>query len=60
MGYELKTGGEILDDYFKKLKDDPSISEGLRTTIFNLWEQKKLGTKTSLTHALDELRKQAK
>ncbi len=57
---ELKTGGEILDEYFKKLKDDTSISESLKTAIINLWKEKKLSTKTSLTRALDELRKQTK
>jgi len=57
---ELKTGGEILDEYFKKLKDDTSISESLKTAIISLWEEKKLSTKTSLTRALDELRKQIK
>lgn len=60
MADNLKTGGEILEEYFKKLKDDTSINENLRITIFSLWEQKKLGTKTSLTRALDELRKQVK
>lgn len=54
---ELKTGSEILDEYFKKLKGDPSISQNLRDSISTLWEQKKLNTKTSLTRELDELRK---
>ena len=57
---ELKTGGEILDEYFKKLKDEASISDNLKTVLINLWKEKKLSTKTSLTRALDELRKQAK
>ncbi len=60
MTNELKTGGEILEEYFKKLKDDASISESLRTAICTLWEQKKLGTKTSLTRILDELRNPTK
>jgi len=54
---ELKSGHEILDDYFKKLKTDPTVNESLRAMMFELWEQKKLSTKTSLSRALDELRK---
>jgi len=58
MTEELKTGHEILEEYFEKLKSDASISDKLRTTICDLWDQKKLSTRTSLTRALDDLRRQ--
>lgn len=56
MSDEIKSGLEILDDYFKKLSTDDKISKGLRSQLLVLWEQKKL-TKTSLSRMLDDLRK---
>ena len=60
MADELKNGAEILDEYFKKLKENTSISENLRVVITSLLEQKKLNTRTNLTRELDELRNKAK
>lgn len=52
----LKTGNEILDEYFKNLINDEKVSLELRQTLSSLWEEKKLSTPTSLKKALDELR----
>lgn len=51
----LKTGVEILDDYFEELNKNTKIDQDLRTSLFDLWKQKRLYTKTYLTRALDEL-----
>lgn len=51
----IKSGDEILDEYFGALANNPDIDEDLRNTILELWKQKRLYTKTYLLHALDEL-----
>lgn len=51
----LKTGVEILDDYFEELNKNIKIDQDLRTALFDLWKQKRLYTKTYLTRTLDEL-----
>ncbi|MDP2924526.1 MAG: hypothetical protein Q8O30_12565 [Candidatus Omnitrophota bacterium] len=56
MSDEIKSGLEILDEYFKNLSTDDKISKDLRSQLLVLWEQKKL-TKTSLSRMLDDLRK---
>ena len=52
----LKSGYQILDEYFRVLANNPDIDEDLRNTILELWKQKRLYTKTYLLRALDELR----
>jgi hypothetical protein len=52
----LKSGNEILNEYFRRLANNPEIDEDLRNTILELWKQKRLYTKTYLLRALDELR----
>jgi hypothetical protein len=52
----LKSGEEILNEYFRGLANNQDIDEDLRNTILELWKQKKLYTKTYLLRALDELR----
>jgi len=51
----LKTGIEILDEYFEELNKDTKIDQDLRAALFDLWKQKKLYTKTYFTRVLDEL-----
>ncbi len=53
----LKTGKEILDDYFKELAKNQDIDQDLRLALANLWEQNKLYTRTHIVHILDLLRK---
>ena len=53
---ELKTGTEILNEYFEKVSKDPELSKGVRDEIARLWQENKLYTKTSLIQALDVLR----
>jgi len=54
----LKTGEEILDNYFEELSNDQNIDQDLRITLLDLWKQKRLYTKTYLVRALDELLKE--
>ena len=51
----LKTGGEILDEYFEELSKDNEIDQDLRSILLDLWKQRRLYTKTFLTRELDDL-----
>lgn len=51
----IKTGIEILDDYFKKLTQDQGIDADLKKIIVDLWEQKRLSTTTYLVREMDLL-----
>ena len=53
----LKTGKEILDDYFKELAKNQDIDQDLRLALADLWQQNKLYTRTHIVHVLDLLRK---
>ena len=53
---ELKTGKEILDEYFQQLSENPEVSEEIRRELLRLWKENKLSTKTSLVQALDAMR----
>ena len=44
----IKTGSEILDEYFKQLIQDGNIDPEVRNIIKELWEQKRLSTTTYL------------
>ena len=54
----MKTGQEILDEYFKKLSQDATIDQNLRKSLATLWAEQKLYSKVSLVRVLDELRKE--
>lgn len=51
----LKTGGEILDEYFEELSKDIEIDQDLRSVLLDLWKQRRLYTKTYLMRELNEL-----
>jgi len=51
----FKTGVEFLDDYFSQVSQDSTIDEDLRVILSDLWEQKRLYTKTYLSKALEDL-----
>lgn len=51
----IKTGSEILDEYFNQLSQDDNIDPELRTIMKELWEQKRLATTTYLTREIDLL-----
>lgn len=51
----VKTGTEILDEYFRRLAEDQEIDANLRQMLKDLWEQKRLSTTTHLTRELDKL-----
>ncbi len=51
----FKTGVEFLDDYFSQLSQDSTIDEDLKVILSDLWEQKRLYTKTYLSKALEDL-----
>lgn len=52
----MKTGDEILEDYFQKLIRDESVDKSLREALCTLWREKRIESKTALTRMLDELR----
>ena len=51
----IKTGSEILDEYFKQLIEDDNIDLEVRKIIKDLWEQKRLSTATYLNREIDSL-----
>ena len=51
----IKTGNEILDEYFNQLSQDAELDTDLREMIKDLWEQKRLSTSTYLEKGLDLL-----
>jgi len=51
----IKTGSEILDEYFTQLSQDGGIDPEIRAIMKELWEQKRLGTTTYLTREIDAL-----
>ena len=52
----LKTGDEILAEYFKELSTGKSIDSELADMLLELWNQRKLFTKTQLIHSLEIMR----
>ena len=52
---ELKSGKEILDEYFSKLKDNPEIDVDLRNILYELWKQERLYTKTYINREIETL-----
>jgi len=51
----IKTGSEILDEYFKQLIQDEKIDPEVRKIMKELWEQKRLSTTTYLMREMDLL-----
>lgn len=51
----IKTGCEILDEYFKQLVQDDKIDLEVRKIMKELWDQKRLGTTTYLIREVDLL-----
>ena len=51
----IKTGYEILDEYFKQLVQDNDIDSEVKKTMTELWEQKRLSTTTYLMREIDSL-----
>ena len=51
----IKTGSEILDEYFKQLIQDGNIDPEVRNIIKELWEQKRLSTTTYLMREIELL-----
>ena len=54
---ELRSGKEILDEYFDKLKDNAEIDSDLRNIIHELWVQERLYTKTYVNREMEALLK---
>ena len=52
----LKTGREILDDYFKEMARNQNLDQDQRSVIVELWEQNRLYTRTHISRALDAIR----
>ncbi|MCZ4408353.1 hypothetical protein O3Q51_06005 [Cryomorphaceae bacterium 1068] len=55
MNTQIKSGKEILDEFFEDLKADEELNQETSETIINLYETGKL-TDRNLTNALAELR----
>ena len=55
MSAEIKSGKEILDEFFESIKTDGELDQGTTEAIVNLYETGKL-TDRNLTNALTELR----
>ena len=51
----IKTGSEILDEYFKQLIQDEKVDPEVRKIVKELWEQKRLSTTTYLMREMDLL-----
>lgn len=51
----IKTGSEILDEYFEQLIVDVQIDSEVRKIMKDLWEQKRLSTTTYLMREIDLL-----
>ena len=56
MDKPVKSGKEILDDFFNNILDVPDIDKKLASEIKKLYEEGKL-TNTNLSNKLDSLRK---
>ena len=55
MSKEIKSGKEILDEFFEDIKADEELDQGTTEAIINLYKTGKL-TDRNLTNALTELR----
>lgn len=51
----IKTGTEILNDYFEKLAQDGNVDSDVRQLMKDLWEQKRLSTTTYLMREIEAL-----
>ncbi|MFA5433332.1 MAG: hypothetical protein WC319_10775 [Candidatus Paceibacterota bacterium] len=51
----IKTGVEILDEYFKQLTSDAQVDPDIKKIMKDLWEQKRLSTTTYLMREVDLL-----
>jgi len=51
----IKTGSEILNEYFKQLIQDGNIDSEVRKIMKELWEQKRLSTTTYLMREIELL-----
>ena len=54
---ELRSGKEILDEYFGNLKDNAEIDSDLRNVIHELWTQERLYTTTYIKREIEALLK---
>ncbi len=58
MNDEIKSGKQILDEFFQEIKGRPEIDENVVNTIIDLYEEGKLSEK-NLANALLELREKS-
>ncbi len=55
MSTEIKSGKEIMEEFFEEIKTDEKLEQDTAAAIVNLYESDKL-TDKNLTNALSELR----
>jgi len=58
MSNEIKSGKQILDEFFQEIKSLPDVDINVVNTIIDLYEEGKL-TERSLSNALLELREKS-
>ena len=58
MSNEIKSGKQILDEFFQEIKSLPGVDINVVNTIIDLYEEGKL-TERSLSNALLELREKS-
>lgn len=57
MSNEVKSGKEILDDFFKEIENIPNVDKAIAQSLATLYEQGKL-TDTNVKNELHTLREQ--
>ena len=58
MSNEIKSGKQILDEFFQEIKSLPDVDKNVVNTITDLYEEGKL-TERNLSNALLELREKS-
>ena len=53
----IKSGKEILDDFFKEIEQIPKINQNLAVVLKNLYKDNKF-TNTNISNTLSDLRKE--
>jgi recombinational DNA repair protein RecR len=55
---EIKSGKQILDDFFNTLKEIPAVSEDVANVLLELYQNNKLTAK-NLANALSKIREES-
>lgn len=58
MDEQIKSGKEVLDEFFNTLKEVPGVSEDVADVLLTLYQSNKL-TASNLTNALTKIREES-